>query len=103
MLVTLMRDPVISLTLPGKVQTYMAAGKPILAAADGETMFVVKHASCGYAVGAEDYLGLAAAAEKFAEENVQKEMGKNARAYFEQHYQRKVFFDRLESTLQENC
>lgn len=102
MLVTLMRDPVISLTLPGKVQTYMAAGKPIIAAADGETQFVVKDAECGYAVGAEDDLGLAVAVEKFAEDNAKKKMGMNARAYFEQHYQRKVFFDRLESVLQEN-
>ena len=35
MLVTLTADPFISLTLPGKVQTYMAAGKPIIGAANG--------------------------------------------------------------------
>lgn len=34
MLVTLKKDDVISMTLPGKVQSYMAAGKPIIGAID---------------------------------------------------------------------
>ena len=34
MLITLKRDEVINLTLPGKVQSYMAASKPIIGAID---------------------------------------------------------------------
>ncbi len=44
MLVTLTDDPIISLTLPGKVQTYMAAGKPIVGAINGETKLVLEDA-----------------------------------------------------------
>ena len=47
MLVLLTADKNISRTLPGKVQTYMAAGKPILAAADGETPLILAEAACG--------------------------------------------------------
>ena len=54
MLVTMKKDPVLSLTLPGKVQTYMAAGKPIIAAADGETAKVIRETGCGICGGAED-------------------------------------------------
>lgn len=36
MLVTLKREPIFTLTLPGKIQSYLACGKPIIAALDGE-------------------------------------------------------------------
>lgn len=103
MLVTLMRDPVISLTLPGKVQTYMAAGKPIICAADGETRLTIEEAGCGLVVGAEDYQGLAEVAEQFAESLEKEELGRKARAYFDAHYQRTSFFDQLEKVLERNC
>lgn len=98
MLVTLMKDDAISLTLPGKVQTYMAAGKPILCAADGEARLTVEEAGCGFAVGAEDAQGLARAVERFAKSDW-AELGRRSRAYFDAHYQRSVFFDRLEDEL----
>ena len=36
-LVTLKANKAISFTLPNKVQSYMAAGKPIIGSIDGET------------------------------------------------------------------
>jgi glycosyltransferase involved in cell wall biosynthesis len=36
LLVSLKRDPIFSLTLPAKIQSYMACGRPILACIDGE-------------------------------------------------------------------
>lgn len=101
MLVTLMKDQVISLTLPGKVQTYMAAGKPIISAADGETKITVEDAECGFTAGAEDWMGLAGAVEAFADSDWEK-LGKNSRAYFDANYQRKLFFDKLEKELEKN-
>ena len=47
MLITMQRDPVLSLTLPGKVQTYMAAGKPVIGAINGEASLVINEAECG--------------------------------------------------------
>ena len=40
-LVTLKSNKIISYTLPGKVQSYMAAGKAIIGAIDGETQLVI--------------------------------------------------------------
>lgn len=101
MLVTLIKDDFINLTLPGKVQTYMAAGKPIIGAADGEIKTTLEMAQCGYAVNAEDYVGLAEAVEKFASSDWKK-LGANSRRYFDMNYRRSDFFDKLEKELMEN-
>lgn len=65
MLVTLSDSPIISYTLPGKVQTYMAAGKPIIAATNGETATVIAEAECGFCTKAEDPAALAESARAF--------------------------------------
>ncbi len=92
MLVTMKKSPVLSLTLPGKVQTYMAAGKPIIGAIDGETAQVIKEAHCGICTPAEDATGLAESVRKFVHME-KEEMGKNARKYYEEHFDKKMFID----------
>ena len=67
MLVTLAKDPLISMTIPGKVQTYMAAGKPVIGAIDGETPKVIEEAKCGYCSASGDYMALAENIRKFLE------------------------------------
>ena len=99
MLVTLMNDPFISLTLPGKVQTYMAAGKPIIGAAIGEIPKVIEAARCGYCADAEDTLGLAKAVQKFLECESKQQLGRNAKQYYEDHFTRTKFMDTLEDEL----
>lgn len=98
MLVTMQKDPVLSLTLPGKVQTYMAAGKPIIGAADGETPIVVKEAECGICGGAEDAAVLAENVRKFTTSD-RKSMGRNARLYYDSHFSKELFIDKLEQKL----
>ena len=51
MLVTMKKEPAISLTLPGKVQSYMAAGKAVIGSADGETKRVISESRCGFCAG----------------------------------------------------
>ena len=97
MLVTLAADPILSLTLPGKVQSYMAVGKPIIGAIDGETRVVVEEAKCGYCGRAEDAEELANNIKKFISEDTDKiAMGENARKYYEENFKEKLFMDRLE-------
>jgi colanic acid biosynthesis glycosyl transferase WcaI len=55
LLVTLKDSPAFSMTIPGKVQTYMAAGKPILTMLSGEGSRVVEEAYCGFVADAGDY------------------------------------------------
>lgn len=103
MLVTLTSDPVISMTLPGKVQTYMAAGKPILAAANGEIPLVIREAGCGACVPAGDAEALAEAAAAFADNREKETLGHRAAAYYEAHFTRDRFLARLEQVLKEQA
>lgn len=59
LLVTLGADPVLALTLPSKLQSYLAAGRPILAALDGEGARVVRESGAGLVVPAENGEALA--------------------------------------------
>lgn len=99
MLVTLKADPVLCLTLPGKVQSYMAVGKPIIGAIDGETAEVIREAQCGYCGKADDVDELVRNIEQFMESSEKEQMGLNARAFYEAFFARAKFMDRLEEEL----
>lgn len=88
LLVTLKAEPIFAYTVPSKLQAYLAAGRPIIAALDGEGARIVEQAGAGLAVAAENAPGLALAIEKMADtpEDVRNAMGKSARAYYEQHF-----------------
>lgn len=97
MLVTLMKDRILSLTLPGKVQTYMAASKAIIAAADGEISTIIKDASCGFCCAAEDYRELAQVVREFCnlQRNKKTAMEENSRRFYEGNFDKAVFFKRF--------
>ena len=99
MLVTLTSDRFISMTLPGKIQTYMAAGKPIIGSANGETAIVIKEANCGFCAKAEDAQGLADVVRNFIACKNKEQLGTNARKYYLDHFSKKKFMDKLEKEL----
>lgn len=101
MLVTLTADPFIGMTLPAKVQSYMAAGKPIVAAADGEIPTVLKNAGCGFCAPAQDGDGLADAIRQFLACPDRTRLGHNAKRYYEENFTRTLFMEKLERELQE--
>lgn len=100
MLVALNDELVFNLTLPAKVQAYMAAGKPILASLCGEGVDIIKKANCGWSVSSNDYLGLASLVAKVAkmDKGVLDEFGKNARLYYEQNFTREKCMGILDKT-----
>ena len=52
MLVSLKNEPVFGLTVPAKIQTYMASGKRILGMLNGEGQKLINDSRCGFAVEA---------------------------------------------------
>lgn len=103
MVVTLAADPTLSLTLPGKVQSYMAVGKPIIGAIDGETKSVIEEAQCGFCGKAEDADELAENIRRFIDNNTDRFlMGQNAREFYENNFKELMFMDKLEKYLNES-
>lgn len=105
MLITMKDDPVLSATLPGKVQTYMAAGKPVVGSIGGETARVVnEEAMCGICCQPEDSAQLAEAIKQMADnDEMRARCGENARRYYQQYFRKEQFFAVLEAALQRNC
>lgn len=95
MLVTLQNDPILSLTLPGKMQTYMASGKFIIGAINGEAQTVIKEAQCGYCAGAEDYVGLADCVRKFCSNSKGTLYSMNALDYYNREFSKHCVIERL--------
>lgn len=102
MLVTLGKDPIGSSTLPGKVQTYMSAGKPIIGAIDGETKKIIEDAACGYCGESENVEQLVENVKKFIESGDKTVMSENARKYYNENFARDGFFKELETVLKDN-
>ena len=101
MIVTLSDDELISYTLPGKIQSYMAAGRAVIAAANGETKTVVEESGCGMCVPAEDAAALADAADRMAAAGDFRRMGGNARRYYDEHFTKAGHIDLIEKMLAE--
>lgn len=99
MLITLKNDKTISYTLPGKVQSYMAAHKPIIGSINGETKRVIKEANCGYCCAADDYKELSKIILEFCDSNQQRLMGENGYDYYIKNYSKKSFISALEESL----
>ena len=98
MLVTLRNEPVFALTIPSKLQSYLACARPILAALDGEGARVVREAGAGVAVRPGDAPALAAAVLELSRmPRAEREaMGERGRRYFERHFERALLLTRLE-------
>ena len=89
-LVTLRHENAIGLTLPGKMQDYLAVGKPVIGAIDGAGRQVIEEAQSGLCVSAGDSVALARTLEEFIEHRgAYRQCGANARRYYEEHFTKK--------------
>lgn len=89
LLVTLTATEIFSLTVPSKIQAYLAAGKPIIAAVDGEGARIVREANAGLASPAEDVKSLVESIRQMyamsPEERAQR--GQSGYDYFNRHFE----------------
>ena len=98
LLVTLRKEPIFALTIPTKVQSYLACARPILAALEGEGARIIEEAGAGFSVTPEDPEALAKAALAFyrTPETERSAMGLRGRKYSESHFERRMLLDLLE-------
>ena len=103
LLVTLRNEPIFALTIPSKIQSYLACSKPIIAALNGEGARIVAESGAGLTCSAEDSKGLAnAILELYQMPSAEREkMGQNGRRYFDANFEREMLLDRLEGWMKE--
>ncbi len=97
LLVTLADTEIFRLTIPSKVQAYLAAGRPIIASINGAGAAIVKDAGAGVVVPAEDALALAQAVKALyaMPTHERLEMGARGRRYYEEHFSHRKLVDQL--------
>jgi len=97
------KNELFNMTLPAKLQSYMACGTPILAAAGGESARVIREAGCGF-VCLQDADALAETVEKQVLTcRGMEAMGSRAKQYFDAHFTMDVVIGRLEELMRESC
>jgi glycosyltransferase involved in cell wall biosynthesis len=88
LLLSLRDDPALSATIPSKLQSYLAAGKPIIVSGNGASADVVNKANSGLACPAGDAEALAKAVLRLYEMPPEERacLGENGRKYFLANY-----------------
>lgn len=88
LLVTLADKEIFRLTVPSKIQAYLAAGRPIIACLNGAGADIVNEAEAGVVVPAENAPALAEAIRNLylTSENKKFVMGANGRRFYEKNF-----------------
>lgn len=97
LLLTLSNHRIFNLTVPSKLQAYLAVGRPIIACLNGEGARIIDESGAGLSVAAEDFRGLASAIVKMYEmpKSALDEYGKNGRDYFKAHFDNQLLVNQL--------
>ena len=101
LLLTLSKSAILAKTVPSKLQSYLAAGRPVIAAIDGEGARIVETSEAGLAVPAEDADALARQVRNLycASPARRAEMGEAGRRYYATHFDPQVLARRLRELL----
>jgi glycosyltransferase involved in cell wall biosynthesis len=103
LLVSLKDEPIFAMTIPGKLQSYLAMGKPVLAMLNGEGADIVKTVSAGLACPAGDGQALARAVQALLDMSIadRAALGRRALELSKTEFDRAQIISRLEMLMQE--
>lgn len=95
--ISLKKSTIFSLTIPSKLQSYMAFGKPIIGSIDGITNDIISNSNSGLVSGSHDVEGLVNNIIKMKglSANELDKLGKNASKYYLNNFSKKVVMDKL--------
>lgn len=97
LLVHLKKDPLFTITIPSKTQAYMAVGKPILMAVEGDAADLIRESQCGWVAEPENPEAIAEAALSLMNSNQieRKLMAENSRKFYQEKLSLKVGVSRF--------
>jgi colanic acid biosynthesis glycosyl transferase WcaI len=102
---SLIKDKLLEVTVPAKVFSYLAAGKPIVLSIDGEAQDLINNKiGCGFASPAEDWKELAQNIEKMYKlsPTQREKLGRRAKTYHFENLERNVVMKKLEIFMQDS-
>lgn len=104
LLVTLRADPVFSLTIPSKIQSYLASGNALVGALNGEGARVITESGAGFVANAGDAQGLAQCVLQIAALSPadRARMGRRGREYYDLHFERNKLIGQIEAWMRES-
>lgn len=84
LLVHLIKDDLFTITIPSRTQAYLACGKPIVMAVDGDAADLVRNASAGIICSSDSPISISSGIEQLTllSKNELKEMGENGAKYY---------------------
>jgi glycosyltransferase involved in cell wall biosynthesis len=103
LLVSLKKDPIFDITIPGKLQSYLASSKPIIAVLNGEGKRVIKESMSGIVVEPGNVVGLTAAFNTMSQLDTAEIdlMGTNGFNYAEKHFKKETTLELLDSWMKD--
>jgi colanic acid biosynthesis glycosyl transferase WcaI len=101
-LVSLRDEAIFALTIPSKVQAYLACGRPVLASLSGEGASVIARAKAGLVVAPSDPESLSEAMTRLSQltDDQLSAMGEAGRRYYRKCFSLNAVIGRLEDFLQ---
>jgi len=102
MLVSLKDNPIFNITVPYKVQCYMACGKPIIASLNGEGAQIIKEAGAGVCAPSENPEALSSAVFEIAKLKKEElnEIGVKSHHYYLNNFSPNHVYTHLENVFQ---
>ena len=103
LLVHLKKDPLFEITIPSKIQAYLAAGKPILCAVPGDASDLVLRAGAGMTCPSENPADLAKTIREFSKipDSQLVQMGKSGKAYYDANICLRAGVDRFSEVFEQ--
>lgn len=97
LIVSLKNQPIFHLTIPNKVQSYLACGKPIIASLSGEGAKCIDESESGFVAEPENEIILAKKIIDFLllNKNEKKKLGLNARKYYLKQFDLNILIEKL--------
>nr|WP_309098428.1 glycosyltransferase family 4 protein [Fredinandcohnia onubensis] len=97
-------SPLFAMTIPAKLQSYMACGIPIIASAEGETNQIIRESKAGLSSPAGDVQKLTEIIIElsFKTSKELKQLGFNARNYYEKNFNKRDLLNRMDRNFKNN-
>jgi len=101
LLITLRDEDVFAQTIPSKMQSCLAAGRPLIGVLAGESARIIEEAHCGYACPQRDPAALSAAIKELLSlpRQQREELGRRGHDYYKAHFTQAQLIARIETLL----